>query len=111
MMFQTRSPGTVFTLTGIVGGIIVGLGLYSFYLQSQLSNTRGNLEESRVQVEILTQEKERTERALTRLVAETSIIRQELSDARERVRDNEEFQEWAPNRLPQILIDELSRPK
>lgn len=110
MFFQTRSPGIVFSLVGIVAGAVALLGAYAFYLHSQLNTARSNLEDARAQVVLLEQDRQRTQIALDRLVRETTTIRQEMLSAKEEARMDEEYREWAPNRLPQIVIDTLRRP-
>lgn len=111
MILRTKYAGTLLTIVGIVGAAFASLGLYTWYLQNQLGNTRDNLRETQAQVVYLQQEREKTQRALERLVSVTSDIRMELSIAREQARKDEEYQEWAPGQLPQIVIDTLRRPE
>lgn len=90
---------------------IIALGGYSFYLKEVLGNTKNDLRLANSQIEFLQEQKEKEEKALSRQIAETAAIRQELIEALRRAREDREYQEWAPNRLPQIIIDDFKAPR
>jgi uncharacterized protein HemX len=90
---------------------IIALGGYSFYLKEVLGNTENDLRLARAQLEFLQEQKEKDEKALSRQIAESAAIRQELIEALRRAREDKEYQEWAPNRLPQIIIDDFKAPR
>lgn len=90
---------------------IIALGGYSFYLKEVLGNTQSDLKDAVAQISFLQEQKEKADAALARQVAESSVIRRELADALQRAKEDEEFQVWAPNRLPQIIIDDFRAPK
>lgn len=111
MILRAKYGGTVLTIAGIVGAVIVGLALTSYYLMTQLSNTKADLRDSNAQIVFLQEQKEIVDLALKRLGTERNVIRDELIRAREIARKDQEYQEWSPAPLPQIIVDELSRPQ
>lgn len=107
-MFKTR---VVLYITGASLVIIIALGGYTYYLKEVLSNTQGDLKDAVAQISFLQEQKEKADAALARQVVEAGVIRRDLADALQRAKEDEEFQVWAPNKLPQIIIDDFRAPK
>lgn len=112
-MTSARVIGSKLFVYITAGAVVAALSLggYSFYLKEVLSNTENDLRLVSAQLEFFQEQKEKDDKALSRQIAETAAIQQELIEALRRAEEDEEFQEWAPNRLPQIIIDDFKAPQ
>ena len=111
MLIQTYKSKIFFSLVGLGIVAIVSLGGYSYHLRTVLDTSEHNLKEAREQAAFLRSQKERMDKALDKQVFESDVLRRELIESLRRIQEDEEYQEWAPGKLPQNIIDEFKKPE